>query len=567
MLGAVNLAVVDTIRREYVQAQSSGTLEYKIEVQGNLAVVLLRLGSISPDHAYAQLYDECEELLLKLISLYPENHAAQQNLLTVRKNRQLRSNQGTAETTVENSGVDTTRAEVHSTGSGPEQRSGDQFAADGIKARVQAISYEDGLRFASEGRLDHAAISAMRQEVADADAADPDRSTRSDRGVSARVNLAVALLRLGSYAADAAEYGPLYDESEALLLAALALKPEHAGAAANLAAVRNNRRLRIGGGSSDQLEKRACDTAAGQNQPADSEQVPTAQNQSAAAVSGPGPDAAGGGGGEAEAEVLPFEDALRLASGGRLDPPVIGALRREVADADAAAAASGDGPTSIGRGAGARVNLAVALLRLGSYTADAAEYGPLYDESEALLLAALALKPEHAGAAANLAAVRNNRRLRAGWDSAQAGAGPGGPQDPAHDSEDGLTYAAAVELAASGRVDHLVVGAMRRELVAAEAAGDAARRVSAAVALASTLASVAARMDSCRSERGGGKREGGREGDCVLEGGRVGDGWEGGGLAQVRARRRRAQRPASTATGDRAHKACPGARAIPPWRV
>ena len=54
-MGVINLAVVDTIRREYVQSQISGTLEYKIEVLVNLAVTLLRLEYISPD---AQLYDE-----------------------------------------------------------------------------------------------------------------------------------------------------------------------------------------------------------------------------------------------------------------------------------------------------------------------------------------------------------------------------------------------------------------------------------------------------------------------------------------------------------------------------
>ena len=80
----------------------------------------------------------------------------------------------------------------------------------------------------------------MRREIDDADAMLSDKSTRSNRGVCARVNLAVALLA----AADAVGYGPLYDEGEALLPAALALQPEHAGAAANLAAVRNNHRRR-----------------------------------------------------------------------------------------------------------------------------------------------------------------------------------------------------------------------------------------------------------------------------------------------------------------------------------
>ena len=103
---------------------------------------------------------------------------------------------------------------------------------------------------------------------------------------------------------------------------------------------------------------------------------------------------------------------VRNALRGEVGPAIVGALRR----AGARAAAAGEEAHA----ADVHVNLGVALMRMGNGAPGPAEYRRLYRESEAALAAALALRPGHAGAAANLERVRANARIRAGLDGAPA---------------------------------------------------------------------------------------------------------------------------------------------------
>ena len=59
-------------------------------------------------------------------------------------------------------------------------------------------------------------------------------------------------------------------------------------------------------------------------------------------------------------------------------------------------------------------NLAAALLDLANHSPSPAEFKPIYDEAEALLLSVLRHDPAHTQAEKNLAVVRQNRSYRLG---------------------------------------------------------------------------------------------------------------------------------------------------------
>jgi hypothetical protein len=102
---------------------------------------------------------------------------------------------------------------------------------------------------------------------------------------------------------------------------------------------------------------------------------------------------------------LEYDAALKAAMRGRLDGPVLDALRAEHDAAEAAAA-------PVYRRVQARINLGVALLNVGNRAGTPETFGPAYEESERLLEGAARLNPTHAEAASNLAAVRRSREAR-----------------------------------------------------------------------------------------------------------------------------------------------------------
>ncbi len=107
------------------------------------------------------------------------------------------------------------------------------------------MSYAEAMHMARSGRVDDAVADAIRQEHAAVESNGPgDPSDPDNRLLEIKVNLAVALMQLGNQAGVPAVYGRLYAESENVLLSALRLVPDHAGAEQNLEMLRKNRQLR-----------------------------------------------------------------------------------------------------------------------------------------------------------------------------------------------------------------------------------------------------------------------------------------------------------------------------------
>ena len=104
-------------------------------------------------------------------------------------------------------------------------------------------------------------------------------------------------------------------------------------------------------------------------------------------------------------EAISYSESLSLASRGILSESVFKAMRNEILEAEKA------GPSSVMHLFNVKINLGVAYMQFGNQNPDP---GYWYDESEKLFMAVLNIHPEFEPAIKNLAAVRRNRRVRAG---------------------------------------------------------------------------------------------------------------------------------------------------------
>ena len=307
---------------------------------------------------------------------------------------------------------------------------------------------------ATQNQIDMRVIESMREEHSKVES-----SGTSKHLVEVKINLAVALMRwANNRTAGPKEYTVVFPESEELLVTALRLAPGHAGAASNLAMLRNNWRLRI---EMDELEVRvkadpgqlagrpvaksttrsdndrvntADSSATGAARPDSSRQpgvtnsidsigeVYTATREQADTGEARGTGAGGQG-------LLSYAAALeRAVVRGEVDGAVVGAIRAELARVERVG-----GP--VGHLANVRINLGVALMKHGRVHSPAAGAG-LYRECEGLLLAALRLDPGHAGAAENLAALRAAWHWRTEGRYGVDGPGSGGGGGEATSSGD-----------------------------------------------------------------------------------------------------------------------------------
>ena len=164
-------------------------------------------------------------------------------------------------------------------------------------------------------------------------------------------------------------------------------------------------------------------------------------------------------------------------------------------------------------------NMGTFLLRLGNEMTDYGTYSLLYNQSEALLLAALKLRPSNWQAKENLDTVRKNRKARAGMVEAASTAQPmdvaeANPQlapfDPStayfilstmyggenNDPHPLLEYDHALQQAMQGHVDDGVVRSMRKELRRYERSGDAEGAHRVELNLGAALLNLANRADS-----------------------------------------------------------------------
>ena len=195
---------------------------------------------------------------------------------------------------------------------------------------------------------------------------------------------------------------------------------------------------------------------------------------------------------------LSYAEALRLAQEGKADQAVLGAFRKQYADAkEGGADDSALGPL--------RVNLAAVLLDVANKVGEPDVWLPMYKEAQMLSHEALALDPQDEAAQANLKAATNSISFRqsaaTGGVAAPKPAGGSADvdmesarallldddDDDDEDDQDGgidepdvkpagggvLTYAQAMVKAQEGKADNDVLQAFRDGLASAEAAGNA----------------------------------------------------------------------------------------------
>ena len=197
---------------------------------------------------------------------------------------------------------------------------------------------------------------------------------------------------------------------------------------------------------------------------------------------------------------LSYAEALRRAQEGKADQAVLGAFRKQYADAkEGGADDSALGPL--------RVNLAAVLLDVANKMGEPDVWLPMYKEAQMLSHEALAIDPQDDAAQANLKAATNSISFRqsAATGGVAAPKPAGGAanddlesarlmidlddddDDDDDDDQDGgidepdvkpaggsvLTYAQAMVMAQEGKADNDVLQAFRDGLASAEAAGNA----------------------------------------------------------------------------------------------
>ena len=195
---------------------------------------------------------------------------------------------------------------------------------------------------------------------------------------------------------------------------------------------------------------------------------------------------------------LSYAEALRLAQEGKADQAVLGAFRKQYADAK-------EGGTDESTLGPLRVNLAAVLLDVANKVGEPDVWLPMYKEAQMLSHEALALDPQDDAAQANLKAATNSISFRqsaaTGGVAAPKPAGGSADvdmesarallldddDDDDEDDQDGgidepdvkpagggvLTYAQAMVKAQEGKADNDVLQAFRDGLASAEAAGNA----------------------------------------------------------------------------------------------
>lgn len=195
---------------------------------------------------------------------------------------------------------------------------------------------------------------------------------------------------------------------------------------------------------------------------------------------------------------LSYAEALRRAQKGEADQAVLGAFRKQYADAKE----GGADDTTLGP---LRVNLAAVLLDVANKIGEPDVWLPMYKEAQMLSHEALAIDPQDDAAQANLKAATNSISFRQsaaiGGVAAPKPAGGSADvdmesarallldddDDEDEDDQDGgidepdvkpagggvLTYAQAMVMAQEGKADNDVLQAFRDGLASAEAAGNA----------------------------------------------------------------------------------------------
>ena len=318
----------------------------------------------------------------------------------------------------------------------------DQAAA--APSRSQ-LSYADAMQQAVAGKVDLAVLDAIRAEHERAGA-----EGSESRAAEVKVNLGVALMQYANFLTDLVEAKALYQESEAVLSAALRMNPSNTIAEQNLAAVRKNIVFRFGYLNSI-IQEMQSDRYEIKSK--------TLQNKSTAHLT----------------NQLSFSEAFDLAVDGKVNGSVLIAMRREHVEFEKAG-------VPLFHRIHVMTSLGAALLQYGNQVQDPRVYSSIYRESEEILISALKLQPEHSVASHNLEKVRRSisaRQAPAGgskpldWSTFDEGA-----VDDQEDSSSGaesatLSYEEALASAVQGRVDESVVRSFREEHARAMKGGNA----------------------------------------------------------------------------------------------